>query len=179
MGVAELPRDFRLRCEKIAAVRRHSLGLQAFAPLSGEQLARSLGIEIATLEQLPTLAQEVREALVRQGIWGGLLRGKDIPTVIVIRSDQPPARRQSTLMHEIAHYLLDHTGNDLAVALSGASQDTRQEAEARYLGGCLQIPRAGLLWASQSGLSRARIASYFGASEEMVRWRCNATGIRI
>jgi Zn-dependent peptidase ImmA (M78 family) len=176
---AELKSDFRLRCEKIAADVRRDLSLQAFAPLPGECLARSLEIEIATLEQLPALAQEVRDALNRQRIWGALLRGVDLPTVILIRSDQPPARRQSTLMHEIAHFLLDHAGDDLATALSGAARDTQQEAEARYLGGCLQIPRAGLLWAAQSGYSRARAAAHFCASEQMVRWRCNATNIAI
>lgn len=55
--------------------------------------------------------------------------------------------------------------------------DAAQEAEAAYLGGCLQIPREGLLWALRRHMSTAEIARHFGASELMVRYRRNVTGV--
>lgn len=172
---AELTADFRGHCERIAVEQRQRLQLQAFDPLSGERVAESLEIPIATPEQMPALSSEHRE-LFNRHVWGLLLR--DIP-VILIRESQSPARRQSTLMHEISHYLLDHAEDDLIQILMGAPRDKRQEAEASYLGGCLQIPRTALLWASQVGLSAAHVAERFNASQEMVRWRCNATRIRL
>lgn len=53
------------------------------------------------------------------------------------------------------------------------------EDEATYLGGCLQIPRRGLLWAVQQKMVLPRIATHFGASEEMVCFRSNMTGIGV
>lgn len=48
-----------------------------------------------------------------------------------------------------------------------------------YLGGCLQIPRRGLLWAIQRQMTQTEIAVHFHASEEMVRFRSNVTGVNI
>ena len=48
-----------------------------------------------------------------------------------------------------------------------------------YLGGCLQIPRRGLLWAKQKNQTISKVAMHFNASEEMVELRCNVTGISL
>jgi hypothetical protein len=54
---------------------------------------------------------------------------------------------------------------------------TEDEEEAEWLGGCLQIPREGLTWAISRGMTSKQVAEYFHASEEMVRFRRNMTGI--
>ena len=81
-------------------------------------------------------------------------------------------------MHEVAHILLKHrmVGLDPQTGLFKRRQ--QDENEAVYLGGCLQIPRRGLLWAVQRKLTISQIAVHFGASEAMVRLRSNVTGIR-
>lgn len=90
-----------------------------------------------------------------------------------------PARYQSNLMHELTHILLNHpmVGFDPQTGLP--MREPHYEDEAIYLGSCLQIPRLGLQWASQKGYTRQEIAEYFGASEEMVRFRCNMIGITV
>ncbi|TMD99541.1 MAG: ImmA/IrrE family metallo-endopeptidase [Chloroflexi bacterium] len=50
------------------------------------------------------------------------------------------------------------------------------EEQAAYMGGCLQIPGKALQWAYQLQMTRKQVADRFGASLEMVRWRCNDTG---
>src|SRR5215470_5797019 len=50
------------------------------------------------------------------------------------------------------------------------------EEAAKYLGGCLQVPARGLDWAFQRCMTIQEIAEHFGASLQMVRYRCNMTG---
>jgi len=45
------------------------------------------------------------------------------------------------------------------------------------LGGCLQIPRPALLWALRRQMTTPEIADHYGASEKMVRYRRNVTGV--
>ncbi len=102
--------------------------------------------------------------------------GTDI--VIVYDSARPPARQESRLMGELAHVLLGHEPD--AVVKQGvllSRFDAVQEAEAAYLSGCLQIPREGLLWVLRRHMSIAEISRHFGASERMVRYRRNVTGV--
>ena len=80
-------------------------------------------------------------------------------------------------MHELAHVILKHPFSTLS-SCGGQyirSYTARIEKEAAYLGGCLQIPKRALLWAKQRDMDNEAIAEHFGASLEMVRWRCNAT----
>lgn len=177
-----LPLEFRNRCEGIAVEQRRKLGLHPSDRLLGETLAAQyeaqivLPFELAEREAIftPEMAQTVTSGT---GLSGFLLRIKETPYILV-HPNLPPARRQSTLMHEMGHLLLGHKGESVAALLSG-KRDKTQEAEAGYLGGCLQIPRIGLRWAEQRGLSVARIAEHFGASREMVTFRCRMTGIRL
>jgi hypothetical protein len=53
------------------------------------------------------------------------------------------------------------------------------EEAATYLGGCLQIPARGLDWAFQHEMNAREIAEHFGASLQMVLYRCNMTGYRL
>ena len=52
---------------------------------------------------------------------------------------------------------------------------SRQEAD--WLGGSLLVPEAALKRAKLAGLTHAQAAQHLGASEELVRWRWNASGI--
>lgn len=80
-------------------------------------------------------------------------------------------------MHEIAHVLFNHkpVGFDSVTGLPKRKQNN--EDEATYLGGCLQIPKRGLLWATQRKMLLPRIAAHFGASEAMVKFRGNVTEV--
>jgi Zn-dependent peptidase ImmA (M78 family) len=81
-------------------------------------------------------------------------------------------------MHELAHVLLNHPMVDFDSETGLPLRDVRCEAEASYLGGCLQIPRLGLQWAAHQGYTMAQVAAHFGVSESMVNFRSNMTGIK-
>jgi len=78
-------------------------------------------------------------------------------------------------MHEIAHILLNHQPIHIGGILVREYRKEHEE-QAAYMGGCLQIPGKALQWAYQLQMTRKQVADRFGASLEMVRWRCNDTG---
>jgi len=57
------------------------------------------------------------------------------------------------------------------------SFNPKDEEEAAWLGGVLQIPRVALLQLVRRGYSNEALATHFRASDDMVRFRRNVTGI--
>lgn len=171
----ELTPKFKRRCEAIATEIRHVLNLQAFDPLPANQLAVHLDATILQPEAFPNLGEQFQNTLNTSGKWSAVIVCCD-PIQIVHNPDHTGARRESDLMHEFGHILLKHP----MVEFDADRHPLRRkqyENEATYLGGCLQIPRRGLLWATQCSLSLTQIAEHFKASEEMVLFRSNAFGL--
>lgn len=56
-------------------------------------------------------------------------------------------------------------------------KNPKQEAEAEFLGAALQISKACLFWALKRNMTHAQIATHFNASEDMVKYRINASGV--
>ena len=79
-------------------------------------------------------------------------------------------------MHEIAHIICKHAAPNSGINGFLRSYDEAQEEEARYMGGCLQIPREGLLWALRRRMTKEQIAKHFLSSVDLVRYRQNVTG---
>lgn len=178
MGLIEdLSPEFKRWCEAIATEQRNSLDLRAFDRLPAYKLATHLGAKILTPEQLPSLEQQHLEVLLASDTWSAAIICH-YPLQIVHNPRHAVARHESNLMHELGHILLKHPmiGFDPKTGLPLRRQ--QDEKEATYLGGCLQIPHRGLLWAVQRAMSLLQIAEHFGASEDMVLFRSNAVGVR-
>lgn len=174
--MVDLPNAFRRRCEALAGVCRAELGLNAFDALEGTRLAKALAVRIyRPSEQTGFPLAQARELEERED-WFGVTLPLE-PPIILIRPHLPSTRHESTLMHELAHILLKHPLERISLSPEEPPREfsSRIEAEAAYLGGCLQIPRRGILWARQLGMAKTDIAAHFGASEQMAQWRLNAT----
>lgn len=170
-----LPKSFRKRCETISSELRIELGLQIFGPLPANQLARKYKVIIRPPNEMD-MPQKAIDYFLQSNNWWGIIFQQFTPPVIVYHPKQSPARYESTIMHELAHLILKHPTETIYFAPDGTFTrefDSEIEAEAAYLGSCLQIPKRGLLWAVQQGMSNKEIAHYFGASLEMVSWRQN------
>ncbi|MGB3653591.1 MAG: ImmA/IrrE family metallo-endopeptidase [Rivularia sp. (in: cyanobacteria)] len=178
MGLVEkLPAKFRRRCESIATEQRQLLNLKAFEPLPANLLATRLNAKISTPQQVTNLSSKHIETLNSNQFSAAII--SDNPLWIIYNSTHAPARRESNLMHEFAHVLLEHQTVGFNPQTGQPLRIEENENQATYLGGCLQIPRRGLLWAVQQEMNITQIAKYFGASEEMVRFRSNVTGVKI
>lgn len=173
--MTRLNTEFRRRCESISSAQRARMQLRAFDPLRANDLAFCLRAILRCPDEMEA-SQEAIEHLSQAEGWFGVILLFE-PAMILYNPNQSPARYESTIMHELAHIILCHPPGRLYLAPDGTYQrdfNSLVEAEAAYLGSCLQIPRRGFLWAVQHGMDDKEIAHHFGASLEMVNWRRNA-----
>jgi hypothetical protein len=176
--ITSLSTENRQRLEAIATEKRTVLGFKAFEPLPARILAQHLKATIFTAETVPNTDPEHVKLLCNSDNWSAGILCKN-PLWIVHNSRHASTRQESNLMHEFAHIILKHKmiGYDPKTGLPQRRQ--QDEDEAVYLGGCLQIPRRGLLWAIQKKMNIAQIALHFNASEDMVKFRINVSGIHL
>lgn len=178
MGLIDsLSTDTRQRLEAIATEKRCQLRFKAFECLPAKVLAADLEAKIYTPEEIPDVNPNQVAVLLDSDQWSAGVIHKN-PVWIVHNPRHAPTRQESNLMHEIAHILLKHRMISLDPQTGLFKRRQQDEDEAVYLGGCLQIPRRGLLWAIQRKMTLSQIATHFGASEEMVEFRTNVTGIK-
>ncbi|MDZ8186635.1 MAG: ImmA/IrrE family metallo-endopeptidase [Nostoc sp. ChiSLP02] len=176
--IESLSPEFRQRCEAIATEQRSLLGVQAFEALPANTLAAKLGATLLTPDQIQNFEPDQVALLLASDGWSaGIIRHN--PLWIVYNPRHAPTRYESNVMHEIAHVLLNHqsVGFDPVTGLPKRKQ--HNEDQATFLGGCLQIPKRGLLWATQRKMLLPQIAAHFGASEAMVLFRSNVTNVSV
>ena len=175
MSSCSLPSAFRRRCETMSTDQRVRLGLQAFDALPAQMLAERLDAQVVTPEQFASLSPDQAAHLLTSDQWSAAILCLK-PLLIVVNPSHALVRRESSLMHELSHALLNHPMAQFDPETGMPMRRQVHETEAAFLGGCLQIPRRGLLWALQLDWSIIQIAHHFGASESMVSFRLNVTG---
>lgn len=84
-------------------------------------------------------------------------------------------------MHELSHLLLRHETRQLERIgeLVFFTCDPDQEEQADHLGATLLLPRPLLVAGLARGPSIGAIAETYGVSEQLARWRVNATGVAV
>lgn len=178
----KLSYEFRRQCEMISTNQRQLLQLAPHEPLQGERLAEWYGVMLCEPSDMPGVTTEEAADLANQTDWDGVLI-PNLPnhaSIILLRPRVVPTRRQSTIMHEMAHLLLRHPPLAWNAQLGQFEARRKlEETEAAYLGGCLQIPQIGLIWAVQVGLTVSRTALHFNASEQMVKYRADVMRVRL
>jgi IrrE N-terminal-like domain len=177
-----MKRGFKAEAERLAESARASLGLDCFAKLDPWAYAKFLGAIVLGADELDLPPSHAAQLLQRDpDSWSGMTLAEDGILLIVLNSAQSRLRQASTLMHELAHSILDHTPTTVQVSptgvilLSDYSED--QEEEADWLGAALLLPQPALLQHRSSGTSVTEIARLFSVSEELCHWRCRMTGV--
>ncbi|WBM79127.1 ImmA/IrrE family metallo-endopeptidase [Cryobacterium breve] len=170
-------RGFKTEAKKLALELREELGADAHVPFDPYEFAESYGIDVI---KLSTLGTDARLEFLKAD--GSALSGALIPVgtgqVILENDAQPAARRRTTLCHEIAHVVLEHSfgislANERKCGLAGD-----QEAEADWLSGEMLIPYDGALRLARAGAPDVRVAQAFDVSLAVARWRMNGSGAR-
>jgi Zn-dependent peptidase ImmA (M78 family) len=181
-----LPYGFKTRAEKLALNYRKDLQLMPKDPLCGFKLAEHLNIEVYTAPNFikdTALLKNILGTTKKDSGWSALTMLTEKGNKIIIHNHlHAPPRQQSNLMHELAHIICEHRpieskSND-HLSLLMRQYNPQHEEEAAYLGSALQIPREGLLWALKEKMKKSDIAMHFKASEQMVTFRINSTGVR-
>lgn len=176
-------RGFKAWCERAAGEYREALGIPPEARLDAQALAESLGVRVATPEQLPGLpAASIEQLTVTDpDSWSAVTVSQGGVSLVILNSGQSARRRANSLCHELAHLLLNHRSDDATLSRQGflfrASFNAEQEQEAEWLAGCLLVPAEGLLRAYRKTSSPERLAEHFGVSRALIDWRLSMTGV--
>jgi Zn-dependent peptidase ImmA (M78 family) len=179
-----LKRGFKAEAERKATNFRIELGLNAYQHLRAFDLANYLNVEVLSPK---VLGLDEKDLIILMGEsnkssgWSALtMTDKKKRKIIIHNVNASQARQQSNIMHELAHIICKH---EIIIPdghiLPGYMRyfDKFQEAEAEYLGGCLQLSRECLIWALKGNMSKEEIASNYSASMQMVNFRINTTGV--
>ncbi|WP_051691875.1 ImmA/IrrE family metallo-endopeptidase [Pedobacter borealis] len=178
-------RGFKTEAEKKSIFFRKELGLKSHDFLCAFKLCDYLSIPILTPNNINGLDRIYLDNLLGKGseFWSAATIPLSNNEYLIIHNDShSPARQQSNLMHELAHVILKHTTSESSSisGLGGLLRDfnTEQENEAEWLGASLQLPREALSWCLYKKMTTTQIAAKFSASEIMVNYRINITGVR-
>lgn len=178
-------RGFKKWADETAIRLRTELGLYAVSPICAFELCKHLKVSVFTPRDINGMTEDHLNELLGKGsdAWSAATVPLDNNSSLILHNpNHSEARQQSNLMHEIAHILCEHKipKETIATGLSGflRNHNDQQENEAEWLGACLQLPRPALLWALKRNMTNTEIASHFNASEEMVRYRINITGVK-
>jgi Zn-dependent peptidase ImmA (M78 family) len=174
----KLVRGFKAEAERHAARLWTELGLRPVERFDLVRAAETIGARIVPGDEI--LARERFEELeaVQAFAFSAATFEVDTGHVIVSNPVHWEGRQRADQAHELAHLILGHrmrTPEQVGqfVFYTG---DQAQEDEANWLAGCLLLPRSVLIAAAARGLDAKGIASRYGTTEAMVRFRLNTSG---
>jgi hypothetical protein len=179
-----LRRGFKKWAEEQAIYFRRQLGLKPTEPLKAYDLTDYLGIEILVPSGIKGLSSEDLNTLMppANSFWSAVIVQKPLGGhFIIYNNSHAPPRRESDLMHELAHFICKHESSSIEfhpqLGFPLRKHHQEQEEEAECLGSCLQLPAVALEWALRQGMGVNDIATYYTASVSMARYRINITGL--
>lgn len=183
MGNVKLKYGFKAEAERIGLRFREELNLKPHDHLCAFVLANHLRVDVIGHHETNISTAQAKEIGKSNSGWSAFtLKNSQGIDVIVHNSFQSEARQQSNMMHELSHIICKHKLPPPTLianlALPFRNYDPEIEEEAKWLGGCLQIPKEGLIWAVKKNMTREEVAEHFKASEQMVGYRFNMSGVK-
>jgi hypothetical protein len=176
-------RGFKTWCETISLQHRRTLKLRPIDPLDPQAVAKSLGVHIHGVEEIPGLDPRTVQTLLYDDpdSWSAVTITNGRQSVIIFNSSHRGGRPASDVMHELAHIIIGHEPARVDVTEDGSlilnTYNREQEDEANWLAGCLLLPRVALLWIKGQGRDRREAAKHYGVSVTMLQYRLNVTGV--
>lgn len=170
-------RGFKTEAKRLALELRAEIGLDAHAPFDPYAFASEYGIPVVQLSELDGEARKHLLSAQRSALSGALI--PDGTGVVILENDaQPLTRRRTTMCHELAHVVLEHS---FGVSLSDERKcglGGLQEDEADWLSGEMLIPYDGAFRLARAYATDERAAQSFDVSLAVARWRMNHSGAR-
>jgi hypothetical protein len=177
---------FKSWAEREAIHLRRQESLAPWDPLPSEFLAKRLNSVIIGPREVTGLSNAQLDVLLDgcASEWSAVTVQTELGGhVIIENTSHSPKRRETTRFHEMAHIIRGHRPTGFVsipgVGMLLCSFNSEQEEEADWLGRCLQLPKPVLGWCLNRQLCVTEISELFQASEELVRYRLNKTGLLI
>ena len=178
-----LPYGFKAKAERISEHYRKHLNINPSEPLLADILTSFLDIHVKELNLVENIS-----SLTVSDILDGFGSAFSAVTLfcpannrfmIVHNHSHSQERKESNLMHECAHIILEHSMEefDNSNGFNLRNYNKVQEAEAKYLGHCLQLPAKALTkYYIYNGHTKESISEKFMASLEVVNYRIRVCG---
>ena len=176
-----LVRGFKAEAERRASALWAELELPITGPFDLQKAADSLGARIVMADALiPRRRLEQLEELQAYAFSACTFEVRDRP-VIVLNPLRSEGRQHADCAHELSHIVLRHQMRvpERIGDLVFFTGNVDQEDEAGWMAGALLLPRQAVLRAAHAGMNAAAIAEFYQTTEEMARFRINATGAAI
>ena len=176
-------RGFKSWCERTAAEYRQTLGVPITAALDPRILAEHLDVRVLMPEDVlgPADVSLTQLTVIGRDSWSAVTISQRGIRLVILNSGHPETRLASSLAHELAHIILNHTSEDARVSLEGflfrSKFDEEKEKEADWLSACLLLPREGLFRMYCRTPRPEVLATHFRVSKALVNWRLRSAGI--
>ena len=176
-------RGFKSQAEKLAAKVRCEQGISVRERIEPRKFLKSLGIIVWEPMDIPGLkGEDLKQLTVKDpDSWSGVTVKEAGFVVIIVNPKHSSTRQANTLMHEWAHMELRHKPNRVDRSENGllllSEYPKEIEEEADWLSAAILLPRDGLLYHCGKGLSAENVASHYGVSEALAKWRIGKTGV--
>jgi Zn-dependent peptidase ImmA (M78 family) len=178
-----LDRGFKSWAERTAATLRRELTIGPLAPIDPFHVASFLDIDVRTPRDIPGLPEDVIDPLLEGDPYGWSaisLASDGGGGLLIYNPRKSKGRRASDIMHELAHFLLDHKPTTIIMSqeldLSIRSFDAKQEDEANWLAWAVLLPRDALVDCLRQRMNAQAIAEEYGVTETLVAFRRRITG---
>jgi Zn-dependent peptidase ImmA (M78 family) len=177
-------RGFKSWCEKLAVEVRKELRLKPHERLDPYALARHLQIRVWNVEDVPGLTSESKDLLLGPGSsdWSAVTLVDGHKKLIILNSSHSSGRLSNDLAHELAHIILDHVPEEVAMNNADISLrprvDMLQEQQADWLAGSLLLPRPALIHIKKTFTDLQVAAVEYCVSRRLLDYRMSVTGVR-
>jgi len=175
-------RGFKEDAKRLALEVRAEIGLGPLDRLDPRDLADEYGIPVYTVTELVAARPPARTWISGDGrsVFSAALVPCGTGVLVVDNDLHSPARRASSLAHEMAHVLCEHRFTEALITADGCRAASREdEAQADWLGGELLITYTAAVAAARAGWDDRRVADAYGVSTSRAAMRMNASGARL
>lgn len=171
--------------ERNGQILRKRLNLGELDLLDPYELARDMGLLLLPFSDIQNLPHESAQQLLVHDPrgWSAIAFGRPGGGMtVVLNPTHADERRRASLMEEVAHVHLKHHPSYLTktgINMASRNFDAQQEAEAYWVGAAALAPISQLEYAKANGMGLRDLAAHCVVSEELARFRCNMTGVKL
>lgn len=175
-------RGFKAEAERMAASARERLGIGPLDPIDPWAYAELLGIVVLSFDELGLDQRHADQLLISDPeSWSGLTLKEGDRHFVVVNPVHVRPRQNNTMMHEVAHVVLNHVPKRVDISIAGlmllSDYPADQEEEADWLAAAVLLPREALAHHRRMGWSQTQICDHFGVSTQLCAWRLRMTGV--
>ena len=176
--MAKFVHGFKAQANRIALGLRSQFGLSETDPLGPRDVFPLFSIPVLALSHFRAACPDEASQLLSgsSGFSAMLLSVGNGQRLVIHNDSHSPVRQSSNLAHELGHVLLVHPPEAVCTGDLGRESDSRAEAEAAYLGGCLLVSNEAAHRLAALRVDIGSAARRYGVSEDMIRYRLRVSG---